>query len=111
MTGWKKAGFGLITNWIESSFVILLVAGFVLGKLIIDASFSFLLLTAAGLVVGRLVYLKRENDPLPFKAISTAFLFGFIFGHRVGNGFLLVAAFSAAAFLSYKLHERLEFLA
>ncbi len=111
MTTWKKAGFGLITNWIESSFVLTLAAGFVLGKIIIDAFLSYFLVLAVGLAAGRLVYLKRENDPLPFKAISAAFLAGFIFGHRAGNGFLLAAAFAAALFVSYKAHEKLGFLA
>jgi len=110
MANWKKAGFGLVTNWIEVSFVILLAAGFVLGKLLTDSALSFFIILAAGLAAARLVYLKRDNDPLPFKAISAAFLVGFIVGNRAVNDILLVGVFATAAFLSYQAHKRLEFL-
>lgn len=106
-----KRGFEFLTNWVELSFLGMLAAGFVAGKLVIDVTFSYLLVAAAGLIAGRLSYVKRENDPLPFKAISLAFLIGYLFGHRAGAGIIIVLIFVAVAFASYKAHQHIDFLA
>ena len=108
---WGKGGFEFLTNWVELSFLGMLAVGFVVGKLVIDVGFSYLLLAAAGLIAGRLSYVKRENDPLPFKAISLAFLVGYLFGHRTGNGFVITILFIAMAVVSYKAHKSFDFLA
>ena len=106
-----KRGFEFLTNWVELSFLGLLATGFFAGKLIIDMTFSYLLMAAIGLIAGRLSYVKRENDPLPFKAISLAFLIGYLFGHSVGNGVVITLIFAAAAVVSYKAHQSFDFLA
>ena len=111
MERWGKRGFEFLTNWVELSFFGLLILGFVAGKAVIDLSFSYILLAAAGLIAGRLSYVKRENDPLPFKAISLAFLIGYLFGHRIGNGVVIALIFVAAAAISYKAHQSFDFLA
>ena len=108
---WGKKGFEFLTNWVELSFLGMLAVGFVVGKLVIDVGFSYLLLAAAGLIAGRLSYVKRENDPLPFKAIGLAFLIGYLFGHRAGNWFVITLLFVAAAAISYKAHQSIDFLA
>ncbi len=109
MKRWRKRGF--FESWVEPSFLGLLIVGFVLGKLLLDTVVSYLIIAVAGLVAGRLAYVKRENDPVPFYAISLSFLFGFLLGHRTGNGFMIILLFAAAAALSYYLHKNLEFLA
>ncbi|MBI2144567.1 hypothetical protein HYU17_05480 [Candidatus Woesearchaeota archaeon] len=109
--GWGKGGFEVLTNWVELSFVVLLAFGFAAGKLIVDRNFSYMLVAAAGLIFGRLIYLRRENDPLPFHAMSIAFLIGYIFGHRIGSGLLIALIFVVAEFASYQLHKKLDFLA
>ena len=111
MKRFGKGGFEFLTNWVELLFFGLLVLGFAAGKLIIDLSFSYLLVAAAGLIAGRLSYVKRENDPLPFKAISLAFLIGYLFGHRAGNGVVITLLFVAAVVTSYKAHQSFDFLA
>lgn len=111
MKSLRKGGFLLFESWVEIAFFTLLAAGFVLGKLLLDTLISFLMIALAGLIAGRLAYVKRENDPVPFYAISLAFLFGFLLSHRVGNSFLMVLLFAAAAALSYYLHKNLDFLA
>ena len=111
MKRWKKGGFGLLESWVEISFFALLAAGFVLGKLIVDTTAAYLLVAAAGIIAGRLGYVRREDDPVPFYAISLAFLFGFLLAHRVGSGLAMVLIFVAAAAGSYHLHKNLDFLA
>lgn len=111
MKMWGNGGFEFLTNWVELSFLGLLFLGFAAGKLIIDVTFSYLLIAAAGLIAGRLSYVKRENDPLPFKAISLAFLVGYLFGHRTGNWLVIMLIFAAAAVVSYKAHQGFDFLA
>lgn len=111
MKKFGKGGFGFLTNWVELSFLGMLALGFVAGKLVIDMSFSYILVASAGLIAGRLSYVKRENDPLPFKAISLAFLIGYLFGHRIGNWFVITLIFVAAAVISYKSHQSIDFLA
>lgn len=106
-----KRGFEFLTNWVELSFFGMLALGFVAGKLVIDVTFSHLLVAAAGLIAGRLGYVKRENDALPFKAISLAFLIGYLFGHRTGNWLAIILIFAAAAVVSYKVHQSFDFLA
>ena len=106
-----KKGFEFLTNWVELSFLGMIALGFVAGKLVIDLMFSYLLVAAVGLIAGRLSYMKRENDPLPFKAISLAFLVGYLFGHRMGNWFVITLIFVAAAVISYKAHQHIDFLA
>ena len=108
---WGKKGFEFLTNWVELSFFGMIALGFVAGKLVIDLMFSYILVAVAGLIAGRLSYVKRENDPLPFKAISLAFLVGYLFGHRAGTGIIIVLIFVAVAFASYKAHKHLAFLA
>ena len=109
MKSWGKGGF--FESWVEPAFFGLLVVGFVLGKLLLDTVVLYFIIVLAGLIAGRLAYIKRENDPAPFYAISLSFLFGFLLGHRVGNGFMMILLFAAAAALSYYLHKNLEFLA
>ena len=109
MKHWRKGGF--FESWVEPFFLGLLIAGFVLGKLLLDTFISYLIIAIAGLIAGRLAYVKRENDPVPFYALSLSFLFGLLLGHRVGNGFMMILLFAAAAALSYYLHKNLEFLA
>ena len=111
MKRWRKRGFEFLTNWVELSFLGLLALGFIAGKLIIDLTFSYLVVAVAGLIAGRLSYVKRENDPLPFKAISLAFLIGYLFGHRIGNGVVITLILLAAAVISYKAHQSFDFLA
>lgn len=111
MRHWKKRGFEFLTSWVELSFLGMLAFGFAAGKLVVDVTFSYLLIAAAGLVAGRLSYLKKDNDPLPFKAISLAFLVGYLFGHRAGAGIIIVLIFVAVAFVSYKAHQHIDFLA
>ncbi len=106
-----KGGFEFLTNWVELSFLGMIALGFVAGKLVIDLMFSYLLVAAAGLIAGRLGYVKRENDPLPFKAISLAFLVGYLFGHRTGNWLVIILIFAAATVISYKAHQSFDFLA
>lgn len=111
MKRWSKGGFGFLESWVEILFFVLLALGFGLGKLIVDITASYLLVAAAGIVVGRLVFEKRENDPWPYYAIGAAFLLGFLLGHRVGSGIIIILLFAAAAAGSYHLHKNLEFLA
>jgi hypothetical protein len=106
---WKK-GFGIISNWIECSFILLLLLGFALGKLISNQLLGYFIIIAVAIIGGRLVYLKRENDPLPFEAICVAFLLGFVFGNRNGNNFRIIILFVAMFFLSYYAHKKIELL-
>ncbi len=103
-----KAGFA---NWVEISFLCLLAVGFVLGKIVADSSFAYILLATAGFMGGRLAYTHRENDPLPFIAISMAFAIGFLISHRAGEGILLAIVFIAAGFATNRLHKLIYFLA
>lgn len=108
MRRWKKGGFDALANWVELSFFGMLIAGFVLGKAVVDITFAHVLVATAGLIAGRLVYVKRQNDPVPFQAISLAFIIGYLIGHRTGNGFVIIAVFAAAAAASYYLHKNLD---
>lgn len=107
----NKSGIVFFESWVEISFFLLLAIGFVLGKLVVDVAFSYLITAAAGLITGRLVYLRRENDPVPYYAIGAAFLLGFLLGHRVGAGIAIAVTFAAATFLSYRAHKAMDFLA
>lgn len=111
MKRWRKGGFVFLESWVEISFFILLVLGFGLGKLVVDTALSYLLVAAAGIITGRLGYVRREDDPWPYYAISLAFLFGFLLAHRVGSGIVIILIFVAAALVSYKAHQSFEFLA
>ncbi len=106
----NKSGIVFFESWVEIAFFLLLAIGFVLGKLVVDVAFSYLMTAAAGLITGRLVYLRRENDPVPYYAIGAAFLLGFLLGHRVGAGIIIVLIFVAVAFASYKAHQHIDFL-
>ncbi|MBI3036335.1 hypothetical protein HYY73_01060 [Candidatus Woesearchaeota archaeon] len=111
MRRWRKGGFEVLTNWVELSFFGTLITGFVLGKLVVDATFAHVLVAAAGLIAGRLFYVKRQNDPLPFQAIGLAFIVGYLIGHRIGNGIIITLVFVSATAASYYLHKNLDFLA
>ena len=111
MRRWRKGGFEVLANWVELSFFGMLIAGFVLGKAVVDITFAHVLVATAGLISGRLVYVKRQNDPWPFYATSLAFLVGYLFGHRIGNGIIITLVFASAAAASYYLHKNLDFLA
>lgn len=111
MKGLRKGGFVFFESWAEASFFALLAIGFVLGKLVVDLAASYMIIAAAGLIIGRLIYLRRENDPVPHYGIGAAFLTGFLLGHRVGAGIALLIIFASAAFLSYRAHKALYFLA
>lgn len=111
MKGLRKEGLVFFESWVEISFFALLAIGFVLGKLLVDIAVSYLIIAAAGLITGRLVYLRRENDPVPYYGIGAAFLAGFLLGHRVGAGIVIALIFTAATFLSYRAHKAMDFLA
>ncbi|MBI2549973.1 hypothetical protein HYV83_02225 [Candidatus Woesearchaeota archaeon] len=111
MRRWRKGGFEALANWVELSFFGMLIAGFVLGKVVVDATFAHILVATAGLISGRLVYVKRQNNPVPFQAISLAFIVGYLIGHRIGNGIIITFVFASAAAASYYLHKNLDFLA
>ncbi|MBI2175964.1 hypothetical protein HYU40_01265 [Candidatus Woesearchaeota archaeon] len=111
MKGLSKEGLVFFESWVEISFFALFTIGFVLGKLLVDLAVMYLIIAAAGLITGRLVYLRRENDPLPYYGIGAAFLIGFLLGHRIGAGIIIAAIFAVAAFLSYRAHKALDFLA
>lgn len=111
MKGLRKEGLVFFESWVEVSFFAFFALGFVLGKLLLDLMGSYLIIAAAGLIIGRLIYLRRENDPVPYYGIGAAFLTGFLLGHRVGAGIALLIIFAAAAFLSYRAHKAFYFLA
>src|SRR3989338_927911 len=106
MKQWGKAGFEVL--WLEVSFSIMLVLGFVLGKLVVDQAFNYIALTAAGIITGRLSYVKKDDDPLPFKAIGIAFLAGYLLGHRAGSGWVMLAVFAGGWLASYKAHQKID---
>ncbi|MBI2143055.1 hypothetical protein HYU20_01810 [Candidatus Woesearchaeota archaeon] len=111
MKSWNKLGFVFFESWVEISFFVLLILGFVLGKLVVDVTLTFLLVAAAGIVIGRLIFERMEDDPVPYYALGAAFLAGFLLGHRVGSGPIIALVFAAAAAGSYHLHKNLDFLA
>lgn len=109
MRKWGKGGFEVL--WLELAFFLLLVLGFVLGKIVIDPAFNYILLAGAGIITGRLSYVKKDDDPLPFKAIGIAFLIGYLLSHRAGSGLVMLALFAAGWLASYKAHQKIDFLA
>ncbi|MEM4755858.1 MAG: hypothetical protein QW594_01875 [Candidatus Woesearchaeota archaeon] len=106
----KKAHGGgsdaLFQNWVEYMFLVVMVAGFLIGFFVDSYLMNAIIIFFVGLLVGRMFYLKKNYMPFPRYLITTGFVLAFLIGASMrGSWKLLLFIFFVAAYIGYKLHK------
>jgi hypothetical protein len=96
-----------LTNWVELSFILLLILGFVISVFVNDVLLSYALVLMAGLGSGKIIYHKAKDFLFPHILLITGFILGFIIGHKEGSTIALILIFLAGNAISYYAHKKL----
>ncbi len=105
MSRLNKKGFEFITNWVFIFFVVILVLSFLLSIIIVNVWVNCLIMVFAAMILGRFIFTSTYGNRFPYYVLSFAFISGYLAGHRVGSGFLLVAIFIGVMILTYKIFK------
>jgi hypothetical protein len=105
-----KKAFEFLTNWVEVSFIILLVLGFGISLLINDVYISYGIVLLSGLVSGKIIYHKKKDYLFPYIILIAGFILGYIIGHRQGSAMAIILIFGAGNILCYYAHKKLKVL-
>jgi uncharacterized membrane protein len=104
----NRHGFEFISNFFAISFFVSLVLSFFIAKLILNVYVLFTAAIVVAVVLGKLTHLNREQTVFPYYATAAAFIIGYVLGHRVGNGLLLIIVFVGAFLATRKCCELIE---
>jgi len=99
----NKKGFEFFTNWVTILFVAILVLSFLLSIIIINVWVSLLIIIITGVILGHFIFTSKLENRFPYFVLSFAFISGYLIGHRVGNVFILLAAFVGTVYLTNKV--------
>ncbi len=103
MSRLNKKGFEFITNWVFVFFVAIIVLSFLLSIIIVNAWVNYLIIVFAAVLIGRFIFTGSFGNRFQYYVLSFAFISGYLAGHRVGNGFFLLALFIGMIFVTYKI--------
>ncbi|MBW2975559.1 hypothetical protein KY366_07600 [Candidatus Woesearchaeota archaeon] len=95
-----------VNNWVEVSFFIILIIGFVLSLFAPSAVLRYLMIFFAGMMGGRIIYFRKVSMAFPYVLILIGFLIGFLIGSRYGDWLVTTILFILGSILSYYLHEQ-----
>jgi uncharacterized membrane protein len=101
-----KKAFEFLTNWVEISFIFLLLFGFFLSAMINNIYLSYGIALLAGLVAGKVIYHKKKDYLFPHVLLITGFILGYLIGNKVGSAIAIIIIFSIGNLISYYLHEK-----
>ncbi|MBN2454607.1 hypothetical protein JXB11_03610 [Candidatus Woesearchaeota archaeon] len=101
-----KKAFEFLTNWVEISFILLLLFGFFISAAINSTPLSYVVVFLAGLLSGKVIYHKKKDYLFPHIILITGFILGYLIGNKVGNAILIFIIFLAGNISSYYAHEK-----
>ena len=102
----KKLSKSAQIGWVEITFIILIVAGFILAALIDSPIITYAVAFICGLIFGKLIYHKKEDTMFPYIMLAIGFIIGYLIGTRTGSHLAVAAAFVLGNVLCYKIHEQ-----
>ncbi|MFH1181881.1 MAG: hypothetical protein V1702_02895 [Candidatus Woesearchaeota archaeon] len=101
-----KKAFEFLTNWVEVSFIILLLIGFLMSLFINNVFLSYGTVLLAGLASGKILYHKKKDNFFPHILLMTGFILGYIIGNKEGSPVLILLLFIAGIMGSYYAHKK-----
>ena len=102
----RKANINLLENWVEYTFFIVLIIGFIVAIFAGSAFFNYINIFLAGIFGGRFLYYIRKGPRFQFYLIVLGFLLGYLVGIRYGSWKITLLSFLIGAALSYYIHKK-----
>ncbi len=103
MSRLNKKGFEFLTNWVFVLFVATIVLSFLLSIIVVNVWVNYLIIIFAAVILGHFVFKSTYGGRFPYYVLSFAFISGYLAGHRVGNGLVLLAVFIGVMILTFKV--------
>ncbi|MBI2140002.1 hypothetical protein HYU14_03695 [Candidatus Woesearchaeota archaeon] len=97
---------GIYSSWVESGFVIALIAGFLFSLSAGSTFITYALVVIVGMMFGKVIYNRRHNLLFPYYALIVGFLVGYLLGLLYGSWIIAALLFFISAYGSYKAHEK-----
>jgi len=93
-------------NWAEMFFMVLLIAGLILGIFSPSAVITYLMAFFTGFMAGRLMYERKHNLKAPYMLIVIGFIIGYVLGTFYGSKIITLILFIGGYIVSYQLYDK-----
>ncbi len=103
----NKRGLELLGSWVETSLLIFIALGLIMGFSVKDMVLSYIVVFMCGLIVGSIMYCNKKDRSLFLHTfLSAGFIIGYAITNRTANIMIVAAIFISANILSYQVFKR-----
>ncbi|MCP3682973.1 MAG: hypothetical protein GY861_09805 [bacterium] len=101
-----KKGFEFLMNWVELSFVLFIIIGFIIATIIRNAFLSYVVIFLCGAIFGKMLFHGKKDFLFPYVLLTIGFGLGYIIGDRVAETTFILIVFVLGNCVSYLIHEK-----